>query len=297
MTMPIMTNPLRYPGGKRFLVDYVADLIQTSGLTGTTIHEPFAGSAAVSLEMLNRDLVDGAVLVEKDPLIYSFWRAVVEQPEELCSRIDDLQITIDTWNELEHFRDVETPLEGNALDLGLAGLFFNRTNYSGIIMANPLGGKSQASEYTIDCRFNKTRVKEQIMAVAKLRDKIIVEWTDGIRYLHDYRRILTEGNHFVYIDPPYYEKGQSLYRHHFTDKKHESLATLLRGCTFPWLLSYDNHQFIQNLYFGQVARHHGFNIDSFIKSRTRGAELLISNLEIPPVEGTARVIQDQEHVN
>lgn len=295
--MPRMTNPLRYPGGKRFLVDYVADLIQASRRTGTTIHEPFAGSAAVSLEMLNRGLVKGAVLVEKDPLIYSFWRAVVEQPEELCSRIDDLQITIDTWNKLEHFRSAETPLGGNALDLGLAGLFFNRTNYSGIIMANPLGGKNQTSEYTLDCRFNKERVKEQIMLVAEFREQITVEWADGIRYLHGNRRAITEGDHFVYVDPPYYEKGQSLYRYSFTDSRHKRLATLLRKCDFPWLLSYDNHPFIQNLYFGRVARHHGFYMDSFIKSRTRGEELLISNLEIPPIKEAARIIHDKQLAN
>lgn len=294
--MPKMTNPLRYPGGKRFLVDYVADLIQASGLTGAIIHEPFAGSAAVSLEMLNRGLVSGAVLIEKDPLIYSFWRSVIEQPKELCAGIDELQINIDTWNKLCPLRELEAPL-GNTLELGLAGLFFNRTNYSGIIMANPLGGKNQGSKYTIDCRFNKERVKEQIKAVAKFRDQITVEWTDGVRYLHGHRRAITEGNHFVYVDPPYYEKGKSLYRYYFTDSKHERLAILLRGCTFPWLLSYDNHPFIQNLYFGQVARHQGFYMDSFIKSRSRGAELLISNLEIPPVEEATRVIQDQELVN
>jgi len=291
--MPKMTNPLRYPGGKRFLVDYVAGLIKVNNMTGTTIHEPFAGSAAVSLEMLNRGLVERAVLVEKDPLIYSFWRSVVERPEELCARIDDLKINMDTWNTLSSLRNRDNPL-GDTLELGLAGLFFNRTNYSGIIMANPLGGKTQSSGYSLDCRFNKERVMEQIIAVARFRDQITVEWADAIRYLQGNRRAMTEGNHFVYVDPPYYEKGQSLYRYYFTDVNHENLAMLLQGCTFPWLLSYDNHPFIQDLYFGQVARHQEFYMDSFIKSRSRGAELLISNLEIPPIERASRTIQAME---
>ena len=294
--MPKMTNPLRYPGGKRFLVDYIAELLRVNNLIGTTIYEPFAGSAAVSLELLNRGLVDNAVLIEKDPLIYSFWRSVIEQPEELCTRIDEMAINLESWNRLSHFRTLDAPL-GNPLELGFAGLFFNRTNYSGIIMANPLGGKGQKSEYTLDCRFKKKRVKEQIMSVANHRNRITVEWTDGVRYLDRNRRAITEGNHFVYVDPPYYEKGRGLYRHYFNDEDHENLAELLRASTLPWLLSYDNHPFIQDLYFGQGARYQEFYMDSLIKSRSRGAELLISNLEIPPVGNASRVIQAQEAIN
>jgi len=288
-----MTNPLRYPGGKRFLADYIANLIRVNDLVGTTIHEPFAGSAAVSLDLLDRDLVERAVLIEKDPLIYSFWKSVVEQPEELCARIDELTISIDTWHALSHLRTIVNPL-GNTLQLGLAGLFFNRTNYSGILMANPLGGKAQESEYTLDCRFKKESVKEQIMLVARFRNRITVEWIDAKRYLRRERANITQENHFVYVDPPYYEKGQSLYRFHFQEDDHRSLAELLHGCHFPWLLSYDNHPFIQDLYFGQAAippHHHEFFVDSFIRSRTRGIELLISNLEIPPIERASRAIQ------
>lgn len=290
--MPAMTNPLRYPGGKRFLVNYVAELLKKNNLVGTTLHEPFAGSAAISIGLLNQELVDRAILVERDPLIFSFWRSVFRQPEELCARIDELEINIETWNNMSPLRTLEAPL-GNLLELGLAGLFFNRTNYSGIIMANPLGGKDQQSVYTLDCRFNKERVKEQIMLVARFRDRITVEWADAIRYLRRERTNITQANHFVYVDPPYYEKGPSLYRCHFQDEDHRNLAELLRGCYFPWLLSYDSHPFIQELYFGQADRphHYEYHMDSFIKSRSRGAELLISNLEIPPIERISRAIQ------
>lgn len=288
--MPKMTNPLRYPGGKRFLVDYVATLIKSNDLAGTTIYEPFAGSAAVSLEMLNRELVQEAVLIEKDPLIYSFWAAVINQPEDLCAMIDETEITIETWERLTPLRTYQYPW-GNTLELGFAGLFFNRTNYSGIIMANPLGGRSQASDYTLDCRFNKERVKEQIRLVAEYRNRISVEWQDAQQFLRNNINHITAANHFVYVDPPYYQKGKSLYRHFYTDADHTGLARILRDSHFPWLLSYDNHPFIRDLYHGQVPGHQTFYKDSFINSRARGTELLISNLEIPPIEALNRTAE------
>jgi DNA adenine methylase len=42
----------------------------------------------------------------------------------------------------------------SGFELGLAFLFFNRTNYSGIINAGPIGGKRQLSKYKMQCRFN-----------------------------------------------------------------------------------------------------------------------------------------------
>lgn len=41
-------------------------------------------------------------------------------------------------------------------DRAMRCLFFNRTNFSGILhgRAGPLGGRTQASQHTIGCRFN-----------------------------------------------------------------------------------------------------------------------------------------------
>lgn len=288
--MPKMTNPLRYPGGKSFLTGYIADVIQSYDLTGCTFYEPYAGSAAVSLEMLRRGLVNEIVLMERDPLVYAFWKTVVDQPERLCREIDQLDITLSTWHRLNPLRQARSPLEYPLLEMGLAALFYSRTNYSGILMANPIGGKAQKSRYTIDCRFNKESVKNQVRAIAKYRDRITVKWGDAVSFLQDNRKKLEKQRCFVYVDPPYYEKGKTLYRYYYTDKDHEALATVLKTCNFPWLLSYDNHQFIRNLYFSQGSSIcvRILYLDYFAQTRKCGNELLISNLEIPPVKRLVR---------
>ncbi|MBS3938209.1 MAG: DNA adenine methylase [Peptococcaceae bacterium] len=88
---------------------------------------------------------------------------------------------------------------------------------------------------------------------------------------------------FVYIDPPYYEQGKSLYRHYYSDKDHQDLAEFIAHCTYPWLISYDDHPFISDLYFNDQTHIQGLYRDYSVGSQhKRARELLISNMRIPP---------------
>ena len=95
--MPTTINPLRYPGAKRQLVSYVVRLLECNNLVGCNFYEPYAGSAVVGLSLLKRGIVKKLVLVERDLLIYSFWKCVFSCPDDLCRRIEDTPINIDTW--------------------------------------------------------------------------------------------------------------------------------------------------------------------------------------------------------
>jgi len=183
-------------------------------------------------------------------------------------------------------RNAETPLENSTIDLGLAGLFFNRTNYSGILLANPIGGKSQKSEYRIDCRFNKQRIINNIKEIAEHRDSITVKWNDAINFLSRNSKLLHESNCFVYIDPPYYEQGKNLYRFYYSDSDHIRLANFIKKRHFPWLISYDDHPFINKLYFEQMEnlKRQKLYCDYSAQKHKCGNELLISNLVIPPIK-------------
>jgi len=281
----LSTNPLRYPGGKYFLSNYISQVLESHLLKGCTFYEPYAGSAAVSLEMLFRGLADRIVIVEKDPLIYSFWKAVLDHTERLCEAINRLDISVNTWHVFEPYKYAQTPLEYSTVELGLAGLFFNRTNYSGILQANPIGGKTQSSEYKIDCRFKKATIISHIKKIACSREKITVKWADAIQYLETSLGLLHKTNCFVYIDPPYYQKGKSLYRYYYRDQDHKNLSELIKKCQFPWLISYDEHPFITALYFGQVNNfclqkiYCDYSANQYKRSAN---EILISNLIIPP---------------
>ncbi|WP_217432405.1 DNA adenine methylase [Pandoraea capi] len=284
-------SPLRYPGGKARLAAYVSGVIEENYLNGCTFYEPFAGGASVSLELLRLGFVSDAVLVEKDPLVYAFWWCVFNQTDSLCAAVDTCPVSMETWLELQPTRDIANPADGRytLLQLGVAGLFFNRTNFSGIIGAGPIGGESQASEYKIDCRFNKEKIIRQIRAAAAFAGHVSVHWGDAISFMRANTEQLATGFAFVYVDPPYYQQGRKLYRHHYADSDHAELAAFLQSQGYPWLLSYDDHPRIRELYANNTVQ--PIYLDYNVKSSRTAQELAISNLVIPvPVyDGTPQL--------
>ncbi|AUS96372.1 hypothetical protein CDQ84_14405 [Clostridium thermosuccinogenes] len=283
--MPETINPLRYPGAKRTLIDYIDDLLHENNLQGCCFIEPYAGSAVVGLELLQRKSIHSLILCEKDILIYAFWKSVFSLTDDLCERILNTPITIETWHQLNHYRQITDVNQASILDLGFAGLFFNRTNFSGILKANPIGGINQTSQYNIDCRFNKTRIISIIKHLAKYRDSVEVYCNDAIAFMKTQNARFLQESCFAYFDPPYYEKGSKIYRHFYTKQDHITLSKYVREVRhLDWLISYDDAPFICGLYSDTGAQYRPFFLDYSCASkiRTKGKELLISNLPLPP---------------
>lgn len=275
-------SPLRYPGGKALLTAYVSGVLEENYLSGCTLFEPFAGGASVSLELLRLGFVADAIMVERDPLVYAFWSSVFTDTDALCAAVQACPVTLDTWKALQPTREVDNPADTDftPLQLGVAGLFFNRTNFSGIIGAGPIGGEYQTSDYKIDCRFNKEKIIRQIQTVAAFAPRVQVHFGDAVEFLRSNAEQLATGFSFVYVDPPYYAQGKKLYRHSYTDADHAALATFLRDQGYPWLLSYDDHPRIRELYSSNQLQ--PIYLDYKVKSNRRAQELVISNLMIPP---------------
>ncbi|WP_059732932.1 DNA adenine methylase [Burkholderia cepacia] len=274
-------SPLRYPGGKARLAAYISGVIEENYLNGCTFYEPFAGGASVSLELLRLGFISSAVLIERDPLVYAFWWCVFNITEDLCAAVNACPVTMETWTQLQPTREVTYPADGQftILQLGVAGLFYNRTNFSGILGAGPIGGEAQASRYKIDCRFNKEKIIRQIRSVARFADRVRIYCDDAISFMRTNAEEIATGFSFVYVDPPYYQQGPKLYRHHYTDADHVALAQFLQTQGYPWLLSYDDHPRIRELYDGNTVQ--PIYLDYNVKSSRTARELAISNLVIP----------------
>lgn len=281
MSLCNISNPLRYPGGKSSLIGYIAAIIEENLLSGCTLYEPYAGSAIVSLEMVQRGFAQNAVIVERDPLIYAFWKCVFDQTDSFCLRINDIEVTIETWNMYQKYREAIDLHKFSVLELGLAGLFFNRTNFSGIIGAGPIGGYNQSSKYDIGCRFNKKRLINQIRCLSKLKDKVNVIFDDALEFLKREEDNIKNGFSFLYIDPPYYSQGKKLYRYFYNEEAHKKLADYIITKEFPWLISYDDHPTIRGFY--SIKTLQPIYMDYSVKCSRKGRELLISNLIIPPL--------------
>ncbi|OWW18436.1 DNA adenine methylase [Noviherbaspirillum denitrificans] len=272
----IVKTPFRYPGSKSSFTKVIKDLIIYNGLEGKKLVEPYAGSAAVTLALLSEKVCSEAVISERDPLMYSFWKVAFEHPDKLIKKIKNVTVSLKTWHELQPLLKCEEPSEEDEVQLAFAALFFNRTNFSGVLHSGPIGGQKQSSAYSIDCRFNKEDLIDKIKRLSDLADRVEVRYGDALDVITEYKRRTTS---LFYVDPPYFIQGRKLYRHHYKLKDHVALSSSLKSAKFNWILSYDSHDVIKGLYADHNHVHKAFQYST--KAPKKEDELLITTLEIP----------------
>lgn len=173
-------SPLRYPGGKHKLYPYVAKLIEINDCT--TYIEPFCGGAAIPLELLFHNNIKRVILNDYDYSIYCFWESVLTDTDAFSKKIFDTSITVNEWKKQKQIRSTfsqHTPLE-----VGFSTFFLNRVNHSGIIdKAGPIGGLNQTGSYSIDCRFNKRRLINQIEKIALYQPQISIYNLEALDFI------------------------------------------------------------------------------------------------------------------
>lgn len=269
-------SPLRYPGGKRKLTAYIEQLISENQLKNITYIEPYAGGAAVALNLLINGHVKKIILNDLDKSIYAFWYCVINHTDELCELIRNVDITLDEWNKQKAVQanKINEPL----LTLGFSTIFLNRTNRSGIIKAGVIGGLNQDGNYKLDCRFNKDALIEKIQLISKYKNKIKLYNLDAIEFISSVVTKLNTTN-FILLDPPYYKKGASLYNNFYSHEDHvalhKKLASLKRHY---WILTYDNVPEIAKIY--SKFRTATYSINYTAQTKYSGSELLIYDRKI-----------------
>lgn len=245
--MPITHSPLRYPGGKTQLANYIKYLLQLNGAIDTYI-EPFAGGFGVGLELLYSNLVNKVVLNDLDPSIYSIWFNILNNADEFVSLIKNTDITISTWNKMVKIRK-ENYRDSKSIDNGFASFFLNRTNVSGIINGGPIGGKEQTGKYKLDCRFNKKKLIEKVEKISKYRDRIILNNLDANKFIKQEVPKYNSNSTFIFFDPPYYSQGKNLYLSFLDKDAHKELAkNILSLIDYKWIVTYDMETKILDLY-------------------------------------------------
>lgn len=239
-------SPLRYPGGKGKIIKFVHDLFRVNGLCDGVYVEPFAGGASVALSLLFNEFAKRIVINDKDLSVYAFWHAVLNDTENLCKRIHNCKIDVETWDiqrEIQRHKTEET-----LLDLGFSTFFLNRCNRSGIILAGIIGGRNQDGKYKIDARFNKVDLIKRIEKIANYKGRIELFNSDALDLISTISK-RKEKNVIYYLDPPYFIKGQMLYLNHYKPQDHNDIYKLMDNLDdAKWIVSYDNIAYIRDLY-------------------------------------------------
>lgn len=274
-----LSSPLRYPGGKSCLYDLAAQILRLNRLERAHYAEPYAGGAGLALSLLFNGHVSEIHINDVDRSIWAFWNSVLFETDELVALISETPIDINSWSQQRSI--ILNPDEYNNLQLGFATFFLNRTNRSGIIKgAGVIGGLNQTGNYKIDCRFNREDLVRRIRRIAKYRSRIHLHRLDALDFMEVAETQLPLRAFFC-IDPPYFNKGSSLYTSHYDPEDHLAVSQSVLGLERPWVLTYDNTPEISHLY--KTRRQFGFDVNYSIQTKRVGTELLVASkgLKLP----------------
>lgn len=265
-------SPLRYPGGKTCLAFQLSKIIAQYFPKGEkiTLIEPYAGGAGASLKLLFSGKVNKIIINDLDRAIYSFWKTAIREADYLINNILKVDINIKEW---EKQKEIYSNPTSNIRDLAFATLFLNRTNRSGIIEGGPIGGMKQAGYWDIRARFPKNTIVKRLKKIKKYKSKVKVYNLDGIELLKNLENKCDINNCLIFLDPPYYEKGKSLYLNHYNNSDHEELEKYLANSSFKWIMTYDDVPYIRKLYCKMRKKRFVINHSAYVSRK--GKEVLI----------------------
>lgn len=242
---------MRYPGSKRKfkkpILNFIKSFYYKYSNPNMIYIEPFAGMFHIGQEVLKQFDFNDVILNDIDKGIYCYWNAIIEYPNDLIDKIEYFEPSVDKFFEFKRFFNNEiNNIEIKIVDIAFKKIAIHQMSFSGLgaKSGGPIGGIAQKGKYKIDSRWNKKKIKKEIVYLNELcKNKI------NKCYSKDFSYFLNKSdNNFIYIDPPYYEKGEDLYQYAFNKKEHIKLAELLKNEKSIWLLSYDNNEQIKKMY-------------------------------------------------
>lgn len=248
--------------------------------------EVYAGGASIAWALLFEEYVLHVHINDLSLPVYSFWKSVLDQTDDICRLIYDTPVTMDEWYKQRAIQ--LSPGTYSTLELGFSTFFLNRTNRSGILTGGVIGGKSQNGKWKLDARFNKEDLILRIQRIARYSSRVSIYNYDASDFIK-YHLPNVPRKSLIYFDPPYYVKGEGLYENHYFHDDHAKIAEQVSQIEHPWIVSYDNVPQIVNLY--KDFRFIKYDLSYSAQERYSGSEIMFfsKNLMVPNTENPSRV--------
>ena len=261
------------------MTGFLTDVIEKNNLRGSTYYEPYAGGAGAALSLLRDGVVSQIHINDADERVNAFWVSALCESERFVDQILSTPLTMDEW--YRQRKVCANPKSHRRFDVGFAAFFMNRCNRSGVLTgAGPIGGLEQKGEWKLDVRFSREPLAERILKLSRLREQIHITRLDAIEFLK--YALPLGGNRkkvFVYLDPPYVNKGQRLYLNSYENKDHAQLARYIKGQrSLPWIMSYDDTKVVRELYCDQQLT--SLPIQYSLQTKRSAKELIIAPLRL-----------------
>ena len=262
-------SPLRYPGGKTWLVPHIREWLTAT--KPEILIEPFAGGAIVSLTAVMEDLVGEAIMLEIDRDVAAFWRSAMESGATLSQWILQFEPTHAALN-----RMCERP-PATVAEHGFRTLVLNRTRRGGILAPGASFTRRGENGKGLLSRWYPETLAARIETIQEYADRLIFLEGDGLKTLP----VLLAGwgkRAAVFLDPPYTaprgkRAGSRLYAHNEID--HARLFEILARQRPNFLMTYDAAPEIVDL-----VHEYDFDAASIMMKNThhnRVAELIITS--------------------
>ena len=227
-------SPLRYPGGKTWLIPHIREWLGSLDQHPEVLIEPFAGGGIVSLTTVMEGYANQAVMAEIDRDVAAFWHAVLREGETLAHRVRDFTPT------RARARKIEQTAPENVLDHGFRTLVLNRTRRGGILAKGASFTRKGENGKGVLSRWYPETLATRIEAIARHADRILFLETDGVPLLDLMLRAWGK-RAVVFIDPPYTiggkRAGSRLYDHNTID--HTRIFAMLAESSASFLMTYD----------------------------------------------------------
>jgi len=274
-------SPLRYPGGKGKLANYIKLIFSYNDLLDGHYVEPYAGGAAVALTLLYSEYATHIHINDVSKPLFALWYSILNDTDEFCALIQDTKISIDEWHRQKSIQEQFDQV--SLLELGFSTFFLNRTNRSGILRGGVIGGKKQEGIFKLSARYNKTNLLQRIKRVALYKDRISLYNDDAEKFIKSINTQLPERT-LYYFDPPYYIKGKGLYEDFYEHQDHLNIFTMIDNLKHKWIVSYDKTKEIQDMYkdYQQVT----YSLSYSTAEHYKGNEVMFfsDNLIVPPIK-------------
>lgn len=272
MNKQVNYSPLRYPGGKTKLYNLVQAVIAQYGKEVDTYVEPFAGGAGIAIGLLLNRQIENVIINDINVGVYSFWNSVCNDTENLLRLISDTEINVENFIQQKNIYKTENQY---SLELGFATFFLNRTCFSGVLDAGPIGGYKQTGKYLINARYNRQELIKKIEQIAQFRSNIEIHNLDILDFIKKVEN--KKEKLFTYFDPPYFIKGKALYTNFLDKEDHKKIYKSINRVKTPWLITYDNVDDIAKIY--KKYPQFEFNLSYTVNSKVNrlGTELMITS--------------------
>ena len=234
-------SPLRYPGGKSKACKIIDEIISKEFdlKNFNKLISSFFGGGSFEFYMQNKYGYNLIVNDKFEPLM-NFWKQIKENNQVLYQKLNEI-------NEItkEDFTNYKKLLNNiNELEL-------NRAIYYFIINRCSFNGSSLSGGFSLEAS-KKRFTKSSIERLKKLNLSKLDLFNENFEDFLNKEELFIDDKTLIFLDPPYYleEKSNKLYGNLgdlHKDFNHLALFNLIK-IKRNWILTYNNCDFIKNLY-------------------------------------------------